>query len=174
MCASLQNDPGHVSAAPKAVAVVAQWSDLRQAFARFAAAVVVASGFIACSGDLTEREPLTGTFPLVTFDESPLPFFLAPIPTRDGRESFCNIVVTEGFLTIDSSERDFEFAWLTRNSCNRQLLSTFGEIGDLQRSGRLLTLTAHYPSAPDRTFIATIGRGEITVKHFEHSLSFRW
>jgi hypothetical protein len=52
-------------------------------------------------------------------------------------------------------------------------LSTFGELRDLQRNGRLLTLTAHYPAAADRTFIAIIGRGVITVRHDEHSLTFQ-
>jgi hypothetical protein len=131
---------------------------------------------LACGDDQsTNIEVVSGTFPLIAYANKPLPAFQAPIPTRDGSPSQCNIVVSEGFLSLDPASDQFGFEYVTRNSCTQAQLSSFGESGQLEQEGRHLRLSTHFPAAPDRdrTFVGTIGVDEITVLYHATELTFR-
>jgi hypothetical protein len=75
---------------------------------------------------------------LTRFHGRAVPADLGTIPTRDGRETSCHLVVTAGALDLDLAAGRFEFGYETRETCTQHRMGGGGLYGLVARHGREL------------------------------------
>lgn len=93
----------------------------------------------ACRRPATEvDEPLSGSFPLVRFNEKTIPATIGLVAEKD-TVPHCPLVVSNGSLALSVSG-GFAVAYTTVNGCNQQSLGTTSVSGMFTQSGNQLAL----------------------------------
>jgi hypothetical protein len=114
-------------------------------------------------------ERVVGTFDLVDFDASALPFDEGPlVGGRPPSIGPCHFVVTDGALSLDPDRRTFAIHYSIRNSCTGGILSQPGVEGAFLADGRDL----HFQASAGEFDGVVRSDGVILVEYFDRVLGF--
>ncbi len=99
-------------------------------------------GAAACSGEAgqspSDTVPVSGTFALFRYGETPIPAPIAELPDHNRNPSGCWFSLTEGNLVLTRETGLFSYLLTYRNSCDDRLLGTTAVSGRYQQFGATL------------------------------------
>ena len=128
----------------------------------------------AVDGESTQNttEPLSGAFALAELDNQQLPADLGALPSKDGQQSTCRMIVGAGSLQLVGP--DFRILYEVRESCGGSTINAVaGADGTFEQLGTALTLRADRGAGVSETYQGLIESTKIRITTPLHSFVFR-
>jgi hypothetical protein len=102
-----------------------------------ASAIAIALAAHACRGRpvLTPVEPRGGRYTLSSYGGRRIPVNMGAIPDRDGTATGCDLLISDGELSLDLSGGRFAYSYSSRNGCDQSSLGRIALEGLVTRQG---------------------------------------